>query len=167
LVLNYDIILIFKLGVVTISHQVTAIKYCKWCGKPFEVKSPNQKYCPEDISNCSQEAKRESWRKASGKYRNNYKGISTISQEYKLGSGLLSCHSQADFDKEYLAIQKEKKRLKLNGVMIGLSAGIQLTSRPVIENTLQRGITPFFDNPQLLILVIMLVGVIIFGVYHK
>ncbi len=131
------------------------------------MKSPNQKYCPADISNCSQEAKRESWRKASGKYRKNYKDIPTLSQVYKLGSGLLSCHSQVDFDKEYLAIQKEKKRLKLHGVMIGLSAGIQLTSRPFIENTLQRGINPFFDNPQLLFLVIILVGVLVFGIYHK
>lgn len=131
------------------------------------MKSPNQKYCPSDISNCSQEAKRESWRKASGKYRKNYKDISNLPQEYKLGSGLLSCHSQVDFDKEYLAIQKEKKRLKLNGVVIGLSMGIQLTSRSFIDDILQRGVAPFFDNPQLLFLVIVLAGVLIFGVYHE
>lgn len=131
------------------------------------MKSPNQKYCPSDSSNCSQEAKRESWRKASGKYRKSYKNISDISQEYKLGSGLLSCHSQGDFDKEYLAIQKEKKRLRLNGVVVGLSMGIQLTSRSFIENVLQRGVTPFFDNPQLLFLVLVLAGVLIFGIYHE
>lgn len=27
------------------NNQVTIIKYCGWCGDPFEVKSPNQKYC--------------------------------------------------------------------------------------------------------------------------
>ena len=131
------------------------------------MKSPNQKYCPADISNCSREAKRESWRKASGKYRKNYKDISSLPQEYKLGSGLLSCHSQIDFDKEYLAIQKEKKRLRLNGVVIGLGMGIQLTSRSFIDDILQRGVAPFFDNPQLLFLVIVLAGVLIFGIYHE
>ncbi|MCE7698808.1 MAG: hypothetical protein K8E24_008265 [Methanobacterium paludis] len=33
------------------SKNFTAIKYCKWCGEPFEVKSPNQKYCSPDIKN--------------------------------------------------------------------------------------------------------------------
>ena len=148
--------------------KVTAIKYCKWCGDPFEVRSPNQKYCHPDDKNCSQESKRESWRKAASKYRKNYKNILQISQVYKLGSGFLSSKPKNDFDEEYRAILKEKKRLKLNGLMIGLSAGLQFTSRPLFENTLQRGAFPVVElNPYLLVLIFALVCAVVFGVYYK
>ncbi len=148
--------------------KVTAIKYCKWCGDPFEVRSPNQKYCHPDDKNCSQESKRESWRKAASKYRKNYKNILQISQVYKLGSGFLSSTPKNDFDEEYRAILKEKKRLKLNGLMIGLSAGLQFTSRPLFENTLQRGALPVAElNPYLLVLIFALVFAVVFGIYYR
>lgn len=148
--------------------KVTAIKYCKWCGDLFEVKSPNQKYCHPDDKNCSQESKRESWRKAASKYRKNYKDILQISQVYKLGSGFLSATPKHNFDEEYTAILKEKKRLKLNGLMIGLSAGIQFMSRPLAENTLHRGVIPILElNPYLLAVILVLVGAIVFGIYYK
>ena len=38
------------------NNKVTSIKYCKWCGDPFEVKSPNQKYCSPSKKKCSKEA---------------------------------------------------------------------------------------------------------------
>ena len=148
--------------------KVTAIRYCKWCGDPFEVKSPNQKYCHPDDKNCSQESKRESWRKAACKYRNNYKNILQISQVYKLGSGFLSSKPKNDFDEEYTAILKEKKRLKLNGIMIGLSAGIQFTSRPLMENTLKLDYIPVLElYPYFLVLAFVLVGFVVFGIYYK
>lgn len=147
--------------------RTTTVRYCKWCGKPFEVKSPNQKYCPISISDCSKEAKRESWRKAAKKYRENYKDNLHISQVYKLGSGLLGCSPQTNFDEEYRAIQKEKKRLKLSCMSIGLSFGIQFTE-DFVEIMLKRNLIPIFKvYPQLLILVLILVGIAIFGIYHK
>jgi hypothetical protein len=147
--------------------KFTAIKYCNWCGDPFEVKSPNQKYCHHDNKNCSQEAKRESWRKAAGKYRKKY-NVLQISQVYKLGSGLLSSKPNEDFDKEYLAVVKEKKRLKLNGVIIGLSTGIQFAVRPLEESPLQRNLLPLLELCHyLLVLAILLVGIVVFGIYYE
>ncbi|MGB9979243.1 hypothetical protein [Methanobacterium sp.] len=149
-------------------NKVTAIRYCKWCGDPFEVRSPNQKYCHHDDKNCSQESKRESWRKAASKYRKNYKNILQISQVYKLGSGLLSSTPKEDFDEEYTAILKEKKRLKLNGMLIGLSTGLQLTSRPLFQSTLRIESTPVLElYPYFLALAFVLVGLIVFGIYYK
>lgn len=146
---------------------VTKIKYCKWCGKPFEVKSPNQKYCPANISRCGQEAKRESWRKASEKYRKNYKDVLSISQVYKLGSGLLSSAPKSNFDDEYLAIQKEKKRLKLGCIWFGLGLWIQLTDN-FFEIIIKRNIIPLLElYPQILILILILLGIFIFGIYYK
>lgn len=148
--------------------KFTAIKYCKWCGAPFEVKSPNQKYCNPDDKNCSQESKRESWRKAASKYRKNYKDILQISQVYKLGSGFLSSKPKNDFDEEYIAILKEKKRLKLNGMLIGLGAGIQFTSRPILQNSLKLDFAPMLElYPYFMVLAVVLIGFIVFGVYSK
>ena len=148
--------------------KVTVIRYCKWCGDPFEVKSPNQKYCHPDDKKCSQESKRESWRKAASKYRSNYKNVLQISQVYKLGSGFLSSKPKNDFDEEYTAILKEKKRLKLNGMMIGLSAGFQITSRPLFQGALKLDSIPALElYPYFLVLTVVLVGFIIFGIYYK
>lgn len=148
--------------------NVTTIKYCNWCGDPFEVKSPNQKYCSNHNKNCSKEAKRESWRKAAGKYRNKYKNVLQISQVYKLGSGFLSANAKEDFNEEYLAIVKEKKRLKLNGMLIGAGFGVQFTFQNFSKNISLRPIISIFEiYPYLLVLAVLLVGLVIFGLYHK
>ncbi len=148
--------------------KFTAIRYCKWCGDPFEVRSPNQKYCHPDDKSCSQESKRESWRKAASKYRKNYKNILQISQVYKLGSGFLSSTPKNDFDEEYTAILKEKKRLKLNGIMVGLSTGIQFSSRPLFQSALRLDSAPALElYPYFLVLAFVLVGFIVFGIYYK
>jgi hypothetical protein len=148
------------------SKNFTAIKYCKWCGEPFEVKSPNQKYCSPDIKNCSKEAKRESWRKAAHKYRENYKDVLKISQVYKLGSGFLSSNPKEEFNAEYKAIQKEKKRLKLNSIGIGFWFWVQY-NLPFMRNLLERGNDPLELYPALLIIGILLLSTVIFGVYYK
>jgi hypothetical protein len=148
--------------------KVTTIKYCNWCGDPFEVKSPNQKYCHPDNKDCSKEAKRESWRIAAGKYRNKYKDVLQISQVYKLGTGFLSSKSKSNFDEEYMAIHKEKKRLKLNGLLIGLSPLLQFTWRPFMETPLNRNIFSIFElYPYLLVLALLLVGLIALGIYYE
>ncbi|MCE7698810.1 MAG: hypothetical protein K8E24_008275 [Methanobacterium paludis] len=148
------------------SKNFTAIKYCKWCGEPFEVKSPNQKYCSPDIKNCSKEAKRESWRKAAHKYRENYKDVLKISQVYKLGSGFLSSNPKEEFNAEYKAIQKEKKRLKLNSIGIGFWFWVQY-NLPFMRNLLERGNDPLELYPALIIIGILLLSTVIFGVYYK
>ena len=148
--------------------KFTAIRYCKWCGDPFEVRSPNQKYCHPDNKDCSKESKRESWRKAASKYRKNYKNILQISQVYKLGSGLLSSTPKEDFEEEYTAILKEKKRLKLNGMVIGLSTGLQFTSRPLLQDALRMDFAPALElYPYFLVLAVVLVGFVVFGIYSK
>ncbi|OEC88287.1 MULTISPECIES: hypothetical protein [Methanobacterium] len=147
--------------------KFTVIRYCKWCGDPFEVRSPNQKYCHPDDKNCSQESKRESWRKAASKYRKNYKNILQISQVYKLGSGLLGSTPKENFDEEYVAILKEKKRLKLNG-MIFLSTGVQFTSRSLFQDVLRMDTAPMLElYPYFLVLAVVLVGFVVFGIYYK
>ncbi|MEL7670187.1 hypothetical protein [Methanobacterium sp.] len=148
--------------------KFTVIRYCKWCGDPFEVRSPNQKYCHPDDKNCSQESKRESWRKAASKYRKNYKNILQISQVYKLGSGLLGSTPKENFDEEYVAILKEKKRLKLNGMMIFLSTGVQFTSRSIFQDVLRMDTAPILElYPYFLVLALVLVGFVVCGIYYK
>lgn len=146
--------------------KATAIKYCNWCGDPFEVKSPNQRYCSRDDKDCSREAKRESWRKAARKYRKRYKGVLQISQVYKLGSGFLSPKPKDDFEEEYWAIVKEKRRLKLNGMLIVGGTWIQFDFRPIMEVSLGRNVILIFEAyPYMLILVFLLIGLVLFGIY--
>lgn len=149
------------------NNKVTAIKYCKWCGDPFEVKSPNQKYCAPSKKDCSKEAKRESWRKAAGRYRKKYKNVLQISQVYKTGTGFLGSKPHEDFDKEYLALVKERKRLKLNGLLIGLGPLFQFTCRPLMETPLNRGVFSFFEVYPYLLVFTLVLGFIVFGIYYN
>lgn len=149
-------------------NEVTLIKYCKWCGDPFEVESPNQKYCSPSKRNCSKEAKRESWRKAADRYRKKYKNVLEISQVYKIGTGFLSSNPYDDFDKEYSAIVKERKRLKLNGLMIGLSPLFQIFSRQIMETPLNRGAFSIVEvYPVLMVFILIMACLIILGVYYN
>ncbi|MGB9937539.1 MAG: hypothetical protein ACPK7O_07440 [Methanobacterium sp.] len=149
------------------NNKVTAIKYCRWCGDPFEIKSPNQKYCSPSKKNCSKEAKRESWRNAASKYRKKYRNVLQISQVYKTGTGLLSSKPHEDFDKEYVAIVKERRRLKLNGFLIGLSPLLQFTCRPLIDAPLNRGVFSVFEAYPYLLVFAVFLGLIAFGIYHE
>lgn len=150
------------------SREFTRIKYCNWCGDPFEVKSPNQKYCSPGIKDCGQEAKRESWRKAAYRYREKYKNVLQISQVYKLGSGWLGSSAKDDFNEEYRAIQNEKKRLKLNGILAGAYLWVQLVSQFSMKNILPRADTSFVEVwPQLIVLIMLVLAVLIFGHYYK
>ncbi len=148
------------------NNKVTVIKYCNWCGDPFEVRSPNQKYCTPSAKDCSKEAKRESWRRAASNYRKKYKNVLRLSQVYKTGTGFLSATPYDDFDKEYAALVKEKKRLKLNGLLFGLSPLISFI-RPLMETPLNRNIITIFEYyPYLLVIALLLIGFLIIGVYH-
>jgi hypothetical protein len=148
--------------------EVTKIKFCLWCGDPFEMKSPNQKYCPPSRKNCSEEAKRESWRKAATRYRNRYKNVLQLSQVYKIGTGFLSSTPHKDFDKEYDALVKERKRLKLNGLLIGLTPFIQLNFRPFMEGPTNRGIYSIMEAyPYLFTGLLAIMLIILLGCYYK
>lgn len=148
------------------NNKVTAIRYCNWCGDPFEVKSPNQKYCPPSKSDCSIEAKRESWRKAADKYRKKYKNVLQISQVYKMGTGFLGCKPYDDFDEEYAALVKEKKRLKLNGIIFVLSPLLQYVCRPLLESPVNRSISSFEVLPLILVFGLIL-GFVTLGAYYN
>jgi hypothetical protein len=146
------------------SRELTAIKYCSWCGDPFEMKSPNQKYCPSDIKDCSKEAKRESWRKAAYKYRKKYKDVLAISQVYKLGSGWLSSTPNNDYNAEHLAIQKEKKRLKINTLIAGACLWAQMNSQFFMRNVLKFERISIDDFwPQIVVLIILIIAVLFLG----
>ena len=110
---------------------------------------PNQKYCSSDLKNCSQESKRESWRKAAYKYRRNYK-------------------AKTNFDEEYQAIQKEKKRLEINGIVAGVCIWVHFTCPFFNRNFLVRDNISFSDvYPQLIMLIILVVALHIFGTYNE
>lgn len=149
------------------NNKVTAIKYCKWCGDPFEVRSPNQKYCSPSKKNCSKEAKRESWRKAAGRYRKKYKNVLQISQVYKMGTGFLGSKPYDDFDKEYAALIKERKRLKLNGLLIGLTPFLQFVCRPLMESPINRGVFSTVEAYPYLAFALLLGGFIVLGIYYN
>jgi len=148
--------------------KVTRIKFCLWCGDAFEMKSPNQKYCPPSKKNCSKEAKRESWRRAATKYRSRYKNVLQVSQVYKIGTGFLSSTPHDDFDKEYAALIKERKRLKLNGLLIGLSPFLQLNFRPFMEVPTNRGIYSVMESyPYLFLGLLAILLIILLGFYYE
>ena len=131
-------------------------------------KAPNQKYCPPQEKNCSKEAKRESWRNASIKYRKKYKDILNIPQIYKLGTGWLSSKAKPNFDDEYYSIQKENKRLKINTIIAGVFFWIQLTNRGFMEYFLNREPMNLIEiYPILLFLSVFFMGMILFGTYHE
>ena len=149
------------------NNQVTLIKYCCWCGEPFELKSPNQKYCSPSKKDCSKEAKRESWRKAASKYRTRYKNVLHISQVYKIGTGFLSSKPHEDFDEEYAALLKERKRLKLNGLLMGLSPFIQINSKNIMDAPLNRSIYSIIEAYPYIFIALLIFGLFIYiGFYY-
>lgn len=134
---------------------------------PLKLNHPIR-YCLPTKKNCSKEAKRESWRKASKNYKNNYKDFLQISQVYKLGSGFLGCKPQSDFDKEYRSIVKERKRLKLKGLLVGSFSWIQFACKPSNESMLQHVIFPLLElYPHILAIAFLFIVIIVFGVYYK
>jgi hypothetical protein len=53
-------------------------------------------------------------------------------------------------------------------MMIGLSAGFQVTSRPLFQGALKLDSIPALElYPYFLVLTVVLVGFIIFGIYYK
>ena len=141
--------------------EFTRIRYCLWCGDPFELKSPNQKYCRNSHKNCSQESKKESWRKASSKYRNKYKETCNISSVYKLGSGFLGCIPEENFELEAENIKKEKKRLKLGQLSVGTATFLTVEWMSVTEDLFNRGIIYVLESFPYLIISFLLVAVLI------
>lgn len=84
---------------------------CQYCGKPFLKKYRTEKYCSDECRTFAlQEQKAEYQRKR----RKQIKEGLLISNENKhLGTNYLSEHCHDDEEREYAAIQKELKRLKL------------------------------------------------------
>lgn len=149
------------------SRQFSIIKYCNWCGDPFIVSSPNQKYCHPEIKSCSNESKRDSWRKAAHKYREKYKNVIPIPQVYKLGSGWLGPKAEADFEEEYYSIQKEKKRLRINSIIAGVCIWIQMNNQFFIRNFLTRNEISYDLSPELIIFLVIILVFIIFGINYR
>ena len=78
---------------------------CKWCGKIFFKKHNRETYCS---SNCKKYAHQEQKAIFANKYRRQYH------KKECLGTSGLSKHRRQDYNQEYQAIQKEKKRLKIS-----------------------------------------------------
>lgn len=86
---------------------------------------------------------------------------------YKIGTGFLSSTPHEDFDKEYAALIKERKRLKLNGLLIGLSPFLQLNFRPFMESPANRSIYSVIEvYPYLFIVVLALALILFAGFYY-
>lgn len=148
------------------TSRFTKIRQCKWCGDFFEASSPNQQYCTGEFKNCSEESKKESWRKASSQYRNRYKDVCFLSSVYKLGSGFLGSFPENDFYKEHLAIRKEKNRLNLKAVNIGSAAVLNFSRILSVENFIDDAAYYIIESyPQLMILGIILLGALMFFIF--
>ena len=78
---------------------------CKWCGKIFFKKHNRETYCS---SKCKKYAHQEQKAIFANKYRRQYH------KKECLGTSGLSKHRRQDYNQEYQAIQKEKKRLKIS-----------------------------------------------------
>ena len=89
-------------------RDFTELKKCKWCGKPFKKKHNRQMYCCKE---CAKEAEKEKALKRWLKWF--YKHKKEMYQTALLGTSSLGQHREEDFNKEYKAIRKELKRLKL------------------------------------------------------
>lgn len=94
-------------------------KICKYCKGIIENAKPNQFYHKkEDNVECWTNRRRELSQKSSASYRKRWRYDPNIGKE--LGSGWLSQNphkleetNQIDFELEYDAIQKEKRRLRV------------------------------------------------------
>ena len=87
-------------------------KKCKWCGEEFVKKHNRQVYCCND---CSKYARQEKNRGYFRKYYHKYKEVLPNKEKYGLGTGNLSMHRNTNFNQEILVIQREMKKLKING----------------------------------------------------
>lgn len=84
---------------------------CKYCGKPFFKTHHSIVYCSDT---CRTYALREQKAKYQRKRRKLINTGELVSNENKyLGTQFLSGHRQSDFSKEYSAIRKEMRRLRL------------------------------------------------------
>lgn len=88
---------------------------CKYCGKPFNKVHNREMYCSDT---CCLNALREQKAKYQRKRRLNIKsGLIIVDEIKRYGVGSygtsLSEHPKSNFHDELVAIQKEKRRLKL------------------------------------------------------
>ena len=83
---------------------------CKFCGKPYTKTHNRQEYCSEY---CRKEAKKEQNRNNFHRWYHRNKNQPIWKTKKILGSGELGPHMHHDHDKEYQAIQNEKKRLRI------------------------------------------------------
>lgn len=90
---------------------------CQYCGKPFLKKYRTEKYCSDECRTLAlQDQKAEYQRKRRKQIK---EGVLVSNENNHIGTNFLSEHPHTDEDgdvdeeKEYDAIQKELKRLKL------------------------------------------------------
>ena len=80
------------------------LKKCRWCGEEFETEISNKLYCGDEHK---REANLESKRKY---FRGYYKQNKQSEILRTVGTTTISPHPKPDFEDEYIAIQKEKKK---------------------------------------------------------
>ena len=83
------------------AYKMTRIDACQWCGKLFEVKNPNQKYCSKE---CANERKKERNRAYSA-YRRKLK------KRFPLGTTNLRATRYKNFDRELEMVEREYGRV--------------------------------------------------------
>lgn len=92
--------------------RLQRLQKCGWCGEVFTVDAKRQnnavKYCSRD---CRIEARRESNREATRKYRKMKQNDEN--RGHLLGESHINEHPSSDFKKEYIIVRNEKRRLGL------------------------------------------------------
>ena len=99
----------------TLENEIHHETKCKYCGKPFTKTHNRQVYCSDS---CRLNARREQKARYQAKRRLRIKQKILVVDEYKkygLGSYGTSAngHRKSKFSQEYIAIQKEMKRIGL------------------------------------------------------
>lgn len=94
-----------------IKHEI--IKKCGWCGDPFTIEYPNQRYCSDQ---CSEAGKLEKNRLRQARFYKKYGKDRYKKGPLQPGGPGLGPNPQSSFKVEYQKIQGEFQRLKLRKV---------------------------------------------------
>ena len=98
----------------TLEGEIYYKNHCKYCGKGFIKTHNHQLYCSEKCRKNSRKEQKAAYQRNRRKLVREGKLVVSDQEKYnKYASNLLSQHRHKDFKREYRAIQREMKRLKL------------------------------------------------------
>ena len=86
---------------------------CKYCWSKFNKDHNRQEYCCEECSMKALKEQKAAYQRKRRKLIRDGEKVVRDSEKKKLGTGLLTSNRHKDFGREYRALEKEIKRLKL------------------------------------------------------